>query len=78
MRLLIVNGNPFEAEHGRYYTSFSWPVFARKIADYIDHVTLWAPLRKVPNGYSAKGDLFEPGRLEIIGSYYNGFELIFI
>ncbi|GAG54639.1 unnamed protein product [marine sediment metagenome] len=45
MRLLIVNSNPFDVQNGRYYTSFSWPIFARKIADYIEHVTLLAPLQ---------------------------------
>jgi len=74
MRLLIVNGNPFEVQNGKYYTAFSWPLFARKLADYVAHATLWAPLRKVPDGYPVKGDLFEPGRLEITGShYYTGF-----
>ena len=74
MRLLIVNDNPFEMQNGRYYTFFSWPVFARKIADYFDRATLWAPLRKVPDGSPVEGDPFDPGRLRIVGShYYTGF-----
>jgi len=74
MRLLIENSNPFDVQNGRYYTSFSWPVFARKIADYVECATLLAPLRKVPNEDPVKGDFFEPGQLKITGSlYYSGF-----
>lgn len=74
MRLLIKNSNPFDIQNGRYYTFFTWPIFARKIADYVEHATLLAPLRKVVNRNPIKSNFFEPGRLKITGSlYYSGF-----
>jgi glycosyltransferase involved in cell wall biosynthesis len=74
MRVLIVNDNPVEFYEARYYTSYTWPIFAAKLADYFDVATLWIPLLKVPDGSSVRGDLFEPGRLQIVGShYYDGF-----
>ena len=70
MRVLIVIDNPFEMRNGRYYTFFSWPVFARNISKYIDHATLWAPVRKISTDEPVAGAPFEPGRLEIIENYY--------
>lgn len=74
MRLLIINENPLETQNGRYYTSFSWPFFARRIAEYVEHTTLWSPLREIPNEDVIHGQSFAPGRLEIVGAhYYTGF-----
>ena len=70
MQVLIVNDNPFELYKGKYYTSYSWAVFASKLADYFDTATLWTPMREIPDDYPIKGELFEPGRLKIVGNYY--------
>ena len=70
MQVLIVNDNPFELYKGKYYISYSWAVFASKLADYFDTATLWAPMREIPDDYPIKGELFEPGRLKIVGNYY--------
>ncbi len=75
MRLLLINENPFEKNNQKYFTLFSWPVFARHLAEYVENVTLLSPVKSVALDSTHRGDYFKQDRLKIVSTcvYYESF-----
>jgi len=74
MKILLVNDNPFEFHKGSYYTSYTWPLFAKNIADFNHTTSLLSPVIDVADKKLVNGELFDNGRLKIISNfYYTGY-----